>query len=228
MSQASLSVIRPGCSKAFTLMEVIIAISVGAMVMGIVATALSLSVRAWEKARKPADSNLYDLIELLTKQLVFINRSPVPYRNGMAPIFIGKENELFFATNLSPIGSSRNCPVIVHYAFDKNTSALTYREMVMPGKSSANSTVVDEFLDNKGGNVVAVNGVSGFSITYFEKGATAGVNFWEKPGTFPDKVKLEFRLQDDNKVLTRSVYLNLFDVKAIATGTQGQSNVPKK
>lgn len=229
MSQALSLTNNPIPGKGFTLMEVLIAITVGTMVMGILATALSLSVRAWDKARKPPDTELQDLLDLLSAQIIFINRSPVQYRGGMGPLFIGKKNELSFVTNFSPIGLSMNCPVIVSYRFDESDQTLSYSQMIMPGALPEGSNIVDDFLTKSREAFITVSSVSKLSFGYVEKEGSSRVELWENPTVFPEKVVVEIQSPKLNGILIRSSYLNLFNEgKILSSPGQVNKNVPVK
>ena len=218
MLLASSSVKNPRHPRGFTLMEVVIAITVGAMVMGILSVALSLSIKAWERSRKPFKTEIYDLMDLLSTQLVFLNTSPITYRSGTGPLFIGRKNEIFFATNFSPMGRSMNCPVIVHYRFDEEKHSISYRQMVMPGTVPEGSTLVDDFINTQKESeaLMTVPSVAAFSFKYFDQESGQAIEIWGKPGSFPVKILVEARLPEGQEVVTRSSYPNLFGVSSQA------------
>lgn len=199
-------------------MEVLIAITIGAMVMGILATALSLSSRAWEKAKRPPDTGLQDLLELLSLQIVFMNKSPIQHFEGIMPIFKGNKTELYFATNFSPIGLSMNCPVVAHYYFDETNKTFNYNQITVLAISSQVSNVLDNFLNQQNDALITIRSVSKLSFKYIEKDGASPVEVWENPTILPAKILVEVESAEQGETLTRISYLNLFNLEP--------SNVP--
>ncbi|MCX7823323.1 MAG: prepilin-type N-terminal cleavage/methylation domain-containing protein [Syntrophobacterales bacterium] len=215
-------------SRAFTLMEVLIAITIGTMVMGILATALSLSLRAWERAKKPPDTTLYDLLELLSTQVVFLNRSPIAYRGETRPFFIGGKTDLYFATNFSPIGRSMNCPVLVHYHFDEANRTLSYTQMIIPGTLPEGSTIVEDFLNRREEALITISSVSRVSFGYVEQENSSPVSTWENPMALPIKIIVEIQSLDKKDIIVRSSYVNLFNIPYEISLPQGKTDVSSK
>ncbi|MEJ5301345.1 MAG: prepilin-type N-terminal cleavage/methylation domain-containing protein [Thermodesulforhabdaceae bacterium] len=230
MLLALLSAKKLRLPKGFTLMEVVIAITVGAMVMGILSVALSLSVRTWEQSKKPLKNELDDLMELFSTQIIFLNQSPLPYRGGNAPLFLGKKNEIFFATNFSPIGRSMNCPVMVHYRFDEEKQTLTYRQVIIPGNIPEGSTLIDDFIamQENAEALITIPSVRAFNLKYFEQIDGQALEKWDKPGSIPFKILVEVQTSEGEKMLVRSSYPNLFGNLSPASTHQTPTKSGKK
>jgi hypothetical protein len=98
----------------------------------------------------------------------------------------------------------------------------------MPRKLPEGSTTVDDLLNKKGETTLTISSLSSFLLTYFDKEATSPSSVWDKIGTLPQKVRIEAGLQDKDRTLIRSAYLNLFGENTLTGQIQGKPNVPKK
>jgi type II secretory pathway pseudopilin PulG len=119
-----------GQSAGFTLLELVLATMISALVMGILATALSFSLRLWERQMNRKTSDMPALLELMKWQLA--NFDPVPIATGdgneARPLFLGDAHSLTFATDRSVKALSKGAPIIARYVFSQADKKLYYAE----------------------------------------------------------------------------------------------------
>jgi|GEM_PF-3948321 len=163
--------------KAFTLMELLIAITIGAMVMAIIATAFHVSVANWERVRKSNDRlQVFQIADLLANQLLHLRKRPIPARGRNRTAFYGKERELLFVTDYSLLGLFRNNSVIVSARFDDNEKILVYRQMLLNPRGD-----FQDFIGN-----------------FLEGRITAEMERWIEERKIPmEKVVFEYRKDDE-------------------------------
>jgi hypothetical protein len=115
-------------SSGFTLVELVLATLISAMVIGIFAAALSLSLRIWERQQNREPSDIPSLFELLKWQLSQFEPVLITYDGKQHAIFRGDEQSLAFATHYSVRAISKGIPVIARYVFTPG-GTLYYAEM---------------------------------------------------------------------------------------------------
>lgn len=115
-------------SSGFTLVELVLATLISAMVMGIFAVALSLSLRVWERQQNRQPSDMPSLLELLKWQLAQFEPILINFEGKQRAVFQGDEQSLAFATHYSVRAISKGAPVIARYVFTSG-GTLFYAEM---------------------------------------------------------------------------------------------------
>jgi hypothetical protein len=116
-------------SGGFTLVELVLATVISAMVIGIFSVALSLSLRVWERQQNREPSDLPSLLELLKWQLAAFEPILIQGEGKQHSIFQGDEQSLSFATDYSVRAISKGVPVIARYVFVPGRGELYYAEM---------------------------------------------------------------------------------------------------
>jgi hypothetical protein len=120
-------------SAGFTLLELLIATFISALVIGILSVCLSVAMRIWEKNRgsEPGDQEVVRLLEVMTLQLGTFNPTPMVLKEDkerQLAFFAGKHS-LSFATNYSIKSISRGAPVISRYVYQPGSKRLYYAEL---------------------------------------------------------------------------------------------------
>ncbi len=115
-------------SSGFTLVELVLATMISAMVIAIFSVALSLSLRVWERQQNHEPSDIPSLLELLKWQLAQFEPVLINYEGKQRPIFQGDEQSLAFATHYSVRAISKGAPVIARYVFTSE-GTLFYAEI---------------------------------------------------------------------------------------------------
>lgn len=118
-----------GQSRGFTLVELVLATLISAMVIGIFSVALSLSLRVWERQQNREPSDLPSLLGLLKWQLSEFEPILIKDEGKQYMIFQGDEQSLTFATGYSVRAISKGVPVIARYVFVPGRGELYYAEM---------------------------------------------------------------------------------------------------
>ena len=115
-------------SSGFTLVELVLATTISAMVIGIFSVALSLSLRVWERQQNREPSDIPSLLELLKWQLADFEPVLINHEGKQRAIFQGGEQSLAFATQYSVRAISKGLPVIARYVFTSEGTVF-YAEM---------------------------------------------------------------------------------------------------
>ena len=159
-------------SRGFTLLELLVAMALVALVTLIAATAFRLTVQAWERGAEEGESRQIQsaLPVLLEKQLAarVITRVFGQAKINPAVYFCGGENSLSFITAYAPQGSVLQGMQWVRYQFDSGRRILRiYQQSVtrqddLPiADRGLGSNMADE-----GSLVSQIHGISDFRLAY--------------------------------------------------------------
>ena len=189
---------RPG-PGGFTLLELIVATAISALVIGIVSVCFSFALRAWESAAKRKPDHTILMAELLQRQLAGCDPTPINFKDGSHPLFIGKSNSICFITSSSVKAISKGVPVAVRYTYDPASRVLSYAEMVM-------DPYIPDSLEQfaAGGNApgekttVRSYGVDfpKFTLSYAGKNATEFTQAWTSTQDLPVEILLTWEGTD--------------------------------
>jgi hypothetical protein len=116
-------------ARGFTLVELVLATVISAMVIGIFSVALSVSLRVWERQQNRQPSDLPSLLALLQWQLAEFEPILIHNEGRQYSIFQGDGQSLAFATDYSIRAISKGVPVIARYVFIPTRGELYYAEM---------------------------------------------------------------------------------------------------
>ncbi len=214
----SVSLYRKNNTSGFTLIEVLIAITIGAMVIGIVAIAFSLTIRNWERAKTQPPYSIENLANFFARQLTHLYGKPVPILGQNRLIFRGEKSKLVFVTTFSPLGISGNCKVIAKYQFIKDRHTLRYEQIVF-NKPTISSINMNNFLfststgrpENKLITTVSIGNIEDFSIGYMSKDDTSFRDSWNEPATIPYKLLITISTSRKPRKIFRLVYPELLN-----------------
>jgi hypothetical protein len=115
----------------FTLLELVIATFIAALVVGTLAATLTVTLRIWERHRgsEGAGHEVTRILELLALQLATFNAHPVSLEEERQPVFRGDARSLTFATNTSLMALSRAVPIVARYVYIPEKKKLYYAEL---------------------------------------------------------------------------------------------------
>ena len=198
----------PGGRQAgFTLVELIVVVVITAMIMGIVSTSMSFSVRVWDRARGKKVAEYAPLLDLLGQQIrayqLPLSAEGAESGGGglQSPFFVGKDEYIVFVTTYSLKAVSRGTPVVVRYQYNSSEGRLFYREMIYnPYDSEGITDFTDESLTGeKGepGDSVFSAELKGFSFAYYKKDGDEEVQEWDKSENPPDEIVLRYNSGED-------------------------------
>ena len=156
----------------FTLLELLVAMALVAMVTLIAATAFRLTVQAWERGADEGESRQIQsaLPALLEKQLAARVISPVFGKAQVKPAiyFCGGENSLSFLTTYAPQGSMLQGMLWVSYRFDPGQKMLLIYQQSVTRIEDLDVADGGSGSKNAGGGVPVsqIQGISDFSLAY--------------------------------------------------------------
>ena len=159
-------------SGGFTLLELLVAMALVALVTLIAATAFRLTIQAWERGSGEGESRQIQsaLPALLEKQLAarVITRVFGQAKINPAVYFCGGENSLSFITAYSPQGSALQGMQWVRYQFDSGRKTLLIYQQSVTRQDDL--PVADRGLGSKtaqeGVPVSQIQGISDFRLAY--------------------------------------------------------------
>ncbi len=204
--------------RGFTLIEVLIAITIGAMVIGIVAVAFSLTIQNWERAKTLSSYSTEKFANFFARQLMCLYNKPIPIHGRNRLIFQGEKSRLIFATTFSPIGISGNCKIIAKYQFIKDKHILQYEQIAL-NQPTISAINMDNFLFSRSINkaennlitTVSIDNIKDFSIGYMSKDDASFRDSWNEPATAPYKVIITISTAPKSRKVIRLVYTGLLN-----------------
>ena len=84
-----------GCRKGFTLIELILATAISALVIGILSVCFAFTLRVWQSTQNQKPDQTFQLAELLNRQLAECDPKPIRFTGGVRPCLPGKRTRLF-------------------------------------------------------------------------------------------------------------------------------------
>ena len=121
-------------NKGFTLLELLISMTILAMIVVIVFGAFRISVRAWEKGETAVESRQRQriVLDLIRHQLASVCTTPVPDREGQPLRFRGDGQSMAFVSLVPLTPGTPAGPVYVRYTVrhdpSDDTAGLTFYE----------------------------------------------------------------------------------------------------
>lgn len=200
---------RPrNAESGFTLIELILATAISAIVIGILSACLSFSLRAWESSQNRRPDQTILLVDLLKKQLAEVDPTPIKFEDGMRPLFSGNSTSIVFATSHSVKAISQGIPVAVRYSYDAGSKTLFYAERPLDPYHS--KLILDFAQPKASGNDTARSftvDLGGFSLAYAGKDEKQFSEGWNKTNEIPIEILLTWNGQD-SKSYSQTLMLN--------------------
>ena len=113
----------------FTLLELILASAISALVLGILAVCMSFALRAWESQQNRKQVGTPPFVDLMKTQLSELDTTPVSTAEGPKRIFAGASFAISFVTAHSVKAISKGAPVVARYIYAAPEKTLYYCEM---------------------------------------------------------------------------------------------------
>jgi len=195
------SLIGTRCSPSgFTLIELILATAISALVIGILTVCFSFTLRIWLSAQDQRSDEAFQLADLLKRQLSELDPTPVRFTDSSVhPLFTGQQNSIAFVTNHSVKAISQGVPVVAHYTYDPNTKVLSYSELLMDPYHPA---LMERFLADRSslGKETQVRsygvGFQEFVLAYAGKDSKEFSRSWDSASELPVEVLLLWKGKD--------------------------------
>lgn len=216
-----------GDRRGFTLIELVLATALSALVVGILSVCFSFALRVWESVYNQQPDQTFLLADLLNRQLAECDPTPIKFTDSTHPLFAGQANSIVFVTTHSVKAISHGVPVVARYTYDPNTRALSYSELLLDPNHPA---FIERFLagrsSGKKRTEIRTYGVDfpEFVLSYAGKESKEFVQTWEAGDQLPVEVLVRWRAKD-SAVHARACMVNaLFPIevqKKTAPGAAG-------
>ncbi len=186
--------------KGFTLIELILATALSALVIGILSVCFSFAMRAWLSTQNQKPDETFQLADLLKRQLSECDPTPVRFTdNSVHPLFSGQTNSIVFVTAHSVKAISQGVPVVAHYMYDPNSRVLSYSELLL---NPYHPAAIENFLaarsSGKKGTNINSYGVDfpEFVLAYAGKESKEFSQSWDSTNELPVEVLLRWKGND--------------------------------
>lgn len=167
--------------KGFTLLEILIAMTILSLIAVIIGASLRLGIRAWERGEADIESsqNIRFFVERLSQQI----KSAYPYQMQIdgekAIAFQGKSDSIFFVTS----SVRDNEGGLKWFSYFVKDGSLTVQEGILPDKK-----VMEKISEN--GEVLDLN-ISELKFGYFSSEKKEWKESWDSKTELPGAVKIE-------------------------------------
>lgn len=197
----------------FTLLELVLATFISSLVIGILAVALSFSLRLWERQQNIRESDAPRVIELLRWQVANFNPVPFKVEDSEQIMFNGSGISLTLATNFSVRAISGGVPVVARYIFDERNKVLYYAEIPL---NPYNSDAIDAFLRMAPGDtdrpwpVFYATEVDHFSLQYLAESDETPTDAWDDPEVPPMAMYVNWKPIEGSTAVTTAMFPSAF------------------
>jgi prepilin-type N-terminal cleavage/methylation domain-containing protein len=182
----------------FTLLELILASAISALVLGVLTVCLTFTLRAWESQQNRKQGGTPPFVDLLKMQLQELDTTSVVMAeaDGPQPIFVGRSNTISFATAHSIKAISKGVPVVARYIYDAAGKKLYYAEMLLnpyAAKSIRKFLEAVPAKDRESGVRFYVIDVEDFAISYGGAESHGYSPNWEVGVVFPAVILVRWK-----------------------------------
>ena len=217
-----------GHSAGFTLVELVLATLISALVIAIFSVALSISLRAWERQQNRQPSDVPSLLGLLKYQLATFEPLQVNAEGKKRVIFEGDGHALAFATTYSVRAISKGLPVIARYVFNPGRGELYYAELPL---DPYHSESLDKFLQmtpgpSKSSPHFYVTEVAEFSLSYVGKERETLDAAMDGTSGLPTAVMVNCTAKGSSETITTLMFLNSPFAKLRQEAIGAKGNLP--
>lgn len=199
-------------SSGFTLLELLISVTLIAVLVLILSMAVRTGLRAYSRGKEINERLIVvSAIEgLLGRQLRAVVREDRSDLKNFSE-FNGEKNEISFVTTHVPLGSQAGGLFKVVYRFDERGKKLIYAQKVITSSEDLKESLPDsidpedkEDLMEQGWGVSIVNGIDSLAFTYQstlpdESNPEDWQDGWNKKGKVPKAVAMGLAFSDDGE-----------------------------
>lgn len=195
-------------SSGFTLIELIISITILAIIVTIIGSTLNIGIRSWEKGEKVTQENQkYGIVlELMKRQLASISTGNIKYDAGGPFYLTGTEKTILFASGSALASPEESGIVYVQYKVrktneGKETLSIFEKSFIRMNTGKGLRRPDDsEYLD-------MIEGVSNIRFSYLKENKKEKRFDWvwewsSKEKAFPHAVKISFTVDDNSPDLS--------------------------
>jgi hypothetical protein len=188
-----------GDGTGFTLIELVMATAISALVIGILSVCFAFALRVWQSTQGHKPDYAFMAAELLKRQLAECDPTPIKFSETTHPVFIGQPNSIAFVTTHSVKAISHGVPVVARYIYDPGSRVLSYSELVL---DPYHSKFIEQFLAGKSSSKRESNirsyGIEfpEFVLAYAGSESKEFLQSWESTDKLPVEVLLRWKGQD--------------------------------
>jgi prepilin-type N-terminal cleavage/methylation domain-containing protein len=184
-------------NSGFTLIELVIAMVISTLVIGILSVCLSFSLRAWESTQNRKTDHTAAFVDLLKQQLSEFSPTPVKFEDGLHPVFKGTSKSVVFATLHSVKAISHGVPVVARYIYDPGSRILYYSEMPLDPYHSKSILDFMQAKDSRGDRDKEKYRsypieLAGFTLSFSGKEGKQFEDAWDHPDEAPVEILLSW------------------------------------
>jgi general secretion pathway protein J len=171
-----------GNSKGFTLLELIIALTITTVIVVIIFGALRVGIRAWEKGEKDVDIRQRQriVLDLIKRQLASTSVSEVWSRDQQLVPLKGDNKSIEFVSHISIVPDNRFGMVYVRYAVrqekEDNKEHLTFYEMNI----ASSDNKMDAGNPDEGNFSELLSGMNSIVFEYLKDRPGEEASIWQK------------------------------------------------
>ena len=185
-------------NRGFTLIELIIASALSAVVIGILSACFAFALRVWGNVQNEKPDPSFQLTDLLQRQLAECDPSPIKFTESIHPVFTGQTNSIAFITAHSVKAISQGVPAVVQYTYDPKAGVLYYSEQIM---DPVHTKFIEDFLAKSSATENAKFRTYGvefreFALGYAGKDSKQFSESWDSNDELPVEVLVKWRGQD--------------------------------
>ena len=210
VKQAGKFSIGPEGAGGFTLLELVLAMFISSLVMGILAVSLSFALRVWERQQNQKPFGTPSVIELLKWQLAQFSVVPAKVEGKSRVLLSGDKHSITLATDHSVKAISHGVPVIARYVYSARDKRLFYAEVPL---DPHHVEVFEEFRQlNPGKGTKSPQffafDLEDFSLAYVREEKTALDESWAGDAGPPMAVLVSWRTKESPDAYSYMVYPN--------------------
>ncbi len=213
--------------EGFTLIEVLLATAISALVMVILSACLSFALRAWEETQDHKPDLSAAVADLLKRQLAEFDPTPIKFEEGAHPFFSGQGQSLSFATSHSVKAISGGVPVIARYVYNPTTKAVYYAEIPLnPYEPETIKDFVKMGISTDARSSIRFYAVelADFELSYSGEGNSQYSDKWDQKDEFPLSVIMRWKTPDSGEFSQAFSVNSPFSIEIkpkLSTGTMG-------
>lgn len=203
-------------SRGFTLLELVLAMFISTLVMGIMGVSLSVALRFWERQQNQKPLGTPNVIELLKWQLAQFSVIPARVDGRSQLLLAGDKQSITLATDHSVKAVSRGVPVIARYVYSARDKLLFYTEVPLNPHHVEVFEELRRLNPGKGARTPQFFSfeMEDFSLAYAREDKTALEESWDGAAGAPSAVLVSWRTKDSPDAYAYMVYPNsIFAVK---------------
>lgn len=191
--------------RGFTLIELIISITLVSFVVLLLSMAMRSGLRAYERAKDLGGQALLvsSVLNLMDRQFAMVVSGKNPF-TGPFMRFEGKERSILFTTTGGPMGTGGGGVLLVSYRYNEDEDALSYCQKIVTRaidlRGSAPEEVTQERIEElrgEGWDCTLVNGIGDVEFRFSKREDDTDIegwsDAWREPKRLPFAVAVKIK-----------------------------------